>query len=424
MFSDGRSRSGTPAQRRGPEKVLRSVRSTSAWISDRARWLLAGRPGVELRRSSRALYDSGRFEEAVALLDRAHGVWPSDLGLTFDLAAASRYGLVSTDRALELFDALGASGLPFLARRALRDAMNLAWERRGAEAALDWSRRLLEYGRPSRREILRIAALWHDAGATDRAFALLDDVSPGTGSIPVTANYLQLTAAAAEFGKGPSAASDEARRILECLDRGRRLFDELVAPGTDVALVANGPTLRGKGLGRAIDGHRTVVRFNNHTGGSGLDDQGERTDIWIRSPYLEYVPLRTTEGLRLFVLTGANLTHRFSDGLEILRPFLATGIPVCVVPPEVYRSLHDTLDASPSCGLIGLKWVADRFGGTIDSRHVFGFSPGDNTSGRSRYYDGERVGRIPSRHNWSAEQALVGSLRVDRDGNADQGSLR
>lgn len=390
--------------------AMSELKRASYWLANRIEWWAFGRPGLTQRRECDRLYAGGAFDESAAALRSAYQAWPHDDALALRLAGQARFGFLTTDEALRIYETIAARAPRNLARRALREALNLTWERRGAKEATGWAQRLFDCPGRSSRDLFRIAALWNEIGRVDAALDILRDArrkAPGDLS---RLGYLDLVAAADRAGVGGVATGTEARRLCELLDAGEGRFAGLVGNGEDVAIVANGPGLTGCGRGAVIDAHRIVIRFNNHTGGRGLVDQGERTDIWIRPPGVTHVPLGSVRGIRNLVLTGCNARHRFSNAISVLEPFLEERPPIEFIPFEIYRSLFHRLEASPSSGLIGLAWLAERAGGLVDESHVFGYSPGENSKAISYYY-GKRVeGAWPSRHNWPAEETLVRAL--------------
>lgn len=96
----------------------------------------------------------------------------------------------------------------------------------------------------------------------------------------------------ARYYKLSEFAMDE-RLKMNGIDRvvevGRRFFTchnehpfERFVSGKTVALIGNGPSEVGKGLGDEIDAHDIVIRINNYVIKGHEADYGNRTDIWAK----------------------------------------------------------------------------------------------------------------------------------------------
>src|SRR5690606_9171269 len=57
------------------------------------------------------------------------------------------------------------------------------------------------------------------------------------------------------------------------------------AEGQSVVYVGNAPSLSGAALGKWIDSHDIVVRFNETTAPGFEEDVGRRTDVLVSNPY-------------------------------------------------------------------------------------------------------------------------------------------
>ncbi|MBC7338009.1 MAG: glycosyltransferase family 29 protein, partial [Clostridia bacterium] len=160
--------------------------------------------------------------------------------------------------------------------------INLLWERRGADAAMEWFAPLVGDEETTARPLLRAAALAHEAGETRKSFGLLARVGRNDPTALPSMGYLDLILAVADDGAAELPQAGRARAVAAHLSRFEGTFTRMIA-GTagDVAVVANGPSLEGLALGRTIDSHQLVVRFNNHAAKPGSADQGERTNIWF-----------------------------------------------------------------------------------------------------------------------------------------------
>ncbi len=390
-------------------------------IGQTVRWWMEGAPGRQERKKYLRLYEQGEFEDAAHALRDALTSAPDDLELTLQVANLSRFGLLPLEDALPLLRNVISKAPPALARRALIQLFNQLWERKGAETAMAWFPHLVRESEKSPRLLLRAAALANEARHTTEAFALLARVGRSDPSALASMGYLDLILAAADAGAAELPQAPRARAVAAHLSRFEGRFAQLIAAASsEVAVVANGPSLQGVGLGSTIDSHKVVVRFNNHTAAPGSVDLGERTDIWFRPIEFTHVPLPAISATTLAVLTGCNIRNRYSNGLQVLEPYLHNSLAIELVPTKLYTRLFAALDASPSAGLIGLAWTQDEIGRKLSPRQVFGYSLGQNTSAVSHYYGRRHVGSWPSRHNWQAEQALFSTLLRNDDEVSDR----
>ncbi|WP_455272848.1 glycosyltransferase family 29 protein [Rhizobium herbae] len=381
-------------------------------IGQTVRWWMEGAPGRQERKKYLRLYEQGEFEEAALALRHALKTTPNDPELMMQVASLSRFGLLPLAEALPLLRTIVSEGPPMLSQRALVYLVNLLWERKGAGEAMEWFPRLIRLEETSVRVLLRAAALANDAGYRREAFDLLARVGRNKPSALSSMGYLNLIlATAAENGTVVLPQAERARAVAAHLSRFEDRFAQLVRQSTgDVAVVANGPSLEARGLGGTIDSHRLVIRFNNHAAAAAAADQGERTDIWFRPADFTHIPLRETQPSHLMALTGCNIRNRFSNGLQLLEPYLHRDLAVELVPTALYERMFAALDASPSAGLIGLAWAQSEIGEKLSPRQVFGYSLDHNTSAVSHYYGKRHTGSWPSRHNWPAEQIFFHSL--------------
>lgn len=129
-----------------------------------------------------------------------------------------------------------------------------------------------------------------------------------------------------------------------------RDFDKLLE-GKTVAVVGNGPSERGKGLGREIDAHDVVIRFNNYRTHGYEDDYGRKTDVWMKggaSDVRYKIPDRKIKAV-LYTddIVDDGLLSRFSRYPEIE---LKRGLVVDYLDKEERKPLIDALGAMPSSG--------------------------------------------------------------------------
>lgn len=382
------------------------------WLRAQLCWRLNGRPGENLRAESRRAYEEGDFDRSASLALQALGGAPEDCALRLEVAQWSRFGLVDLPTAKGMLRSVVNEGPPHLARRAAIRLLNFSWEREGALSAAQELPLIEPWLRQDAAHCLRMGALLQDAGRKEEACLLLSDLHARKPDALAKAGYLDLVLMAGEERIAELPQLNVARSMAARLETGARRFEEIVAGWRDIALVANGPRLKGRGLGRRIDSHRLVMRFNNHLGGVAgqEEDLGVRADIWMRPPRASAVPWRAPPHPSMIILTGANLRRSFADGIGVLTAMPDDLRNVAIVPPNLYLDLSRRLHAAPSSGILGLAMVAERSGGQVPASQVYGYSLDLNTENSSSYHWGVEVYDFPTRHNWKREWVLFQSL--------------
>tara|TARA_Y200000002_G_scaffold364888_1_gene354272 strand:+ start:187 stop:873 length:687 start_codon:yes stop_codon:yes gene_type:complete len=87
-------------------------------------------------------------------------------------------------------------------------------------------------------------------------------------------------------------------------------FLDLFPEGKKVILVGNSPSLRGEALGKWIDSHDVVIRFNHCPMQGYSEDVGTRTDILVTNPYPENRPSIQAKYLPKVILVMSPQTRR------------------------------------------------------------------------------------------------------------------
>jgi hypothetical protein len=372
-------------------------------------WYAAGRPGHdELKQSYRA-YGEGLYSDAAKWMQIALDKSQDNHSLRLRMSRWARYGLITLGQARSMLLNVVDNAPPPHARAASIELLNLCWEREGAAKAVTEIPRLARWLGTTPAAKLRLAALMHEAGMVRETSKLLSELATRHPRSLSEAGYLELVAFAHDAGFRPLPQAKTALALARKLDDGARHLKTLLSE-RDVAVVANGRSLQGRSLGKAIDAHQLVMRFNNYVSGTDINDLGQRTDIWVRPPHPRHVPWRKERDHTLLIFTGANLRHRFSNAIQMLSDCPAEYSHISTVPSSLYIKLFDELGASPSSGILGLALLAERRRGRVPAAQVYGYSLHENTESLSRYYASVVRGDRPSRHNWKAEQALFHNL--------------
>lgn len=149
------------------------------------------------------------------------------------------------------------------------------------------------------------------------------------------------------------------------------IFSDLVA-GRTVAVVGNGPGEVGKGLGKEIDSHDIVVRFNSFVTEGYEADYGTRTDIWSKAS-IDHIVHDRVATVTSMVIHDRNLERdSLKPGyVEAASEMLNRGLPVDYYPLESRAALAKVGCKSPTTGFLMIETLRRAAPKYID---VYGFS--------------------------------------------------
>ena len=172
-----------------------------------------------------------------------------------------------------------------------------------------------------------------------------------------------------------------------------------------ICVVGNAANLIDSGLGTKIDGHETVVRFNQYLSESTEgSDIGEQTSAWVRAPNLRETKLRAQHP-HWIVLSGADPIYQLRDWSTIV-PLLQRGTQVITIPLEIWQQLVRELRAPPSAGVLFLAW-AIKICGDPAAISVAGFQLQGPARNNEQYHHALRHHKGSTRHHWPAERAIL-----------------
>lgn len=199
-------------------------------------------------------------------------------------------------------------------------------------------------------------------------------------------------------------------------NRSNGSLENLLA-GKSIAVVGNSPNLMGKNLGKDIDSHDYVVRFNNFKTKGFEADYGTRTDIWVCCQANDVVN-RPEEEIRkmAYLLYNVDFLHtklRFACFENICKN-LEYGVPVSYIGALYKRELKSAGVVYPSSGLSSLYHLHRMFG--LKRKNIYGFS---FLEGSTNYYDhyfaAVRKRKVKKfvrncHHNFEAESVFLNHL--------------
>jgi len=250
-----------------------------------------------------------------------------------------------------------------------------------------------------------------------RVVNLLCECGMGSGvqqslTLETLLNIAKRSPPAADLVRGKGAEVGNAVGVLAKLqanqDETRQHFaDFLNRSRSSVCIVGNAAGLSGAGMGKKIDAHEVVVRFNHYCSAtSRREDTGLRIDIWVRAPNLKTVDHGVNPMADWIVLSGPDIRYQLADWDPLL-PYLEAGRKILTVPLDIWRTLVKELHAPPSAGILLLAWVIRLMEGA-GGISAAGFQSAVNPASVSRPYHHALSQQRPGhRHNWVAERELL-----------------
>lgn len=177
-----------------------------------------------------------------------------------------------------------------------------------------------------------------------------------------------------------------------------------------ICVVGNSATMQGSCVGKKIDQHQVVFRFNHFATAvakpvdeSVIADTGERLDVWVFSPLLKIDYSHRAGDAKWMIMSGPDARHHFWDW-RYVASLVNDGHQVMSIPLRIWHSLVVELEAPPSAGILCLAWIIDLLGG-VDELNAAGFQRGRHDAGRYHYALPHHKPSI--RHNWQGERRLL-----------------
>lgn len=191
-----------------------------------------------------------------------------------------------------------------------------------------------------------------------------------------------------------------------------------------VAVVGNGASPLGHGLGAEIDGHDVVIRFNNFPAGFE-PDLGSRTDVWVRGAHRDVIDRFAIEPFQLVVWEMdlfRNLLEHPSHAGILHRDTRFAPQKTTFFDTATKRSLREASGLRlPSSGA-QLLWALHQARGSLEGVSTYGFSTIEGTSAHGHFFDS--LGDLGARHDVAGEgEFLQRLLAGDHANGATRGSV-
>ncbi len=203
----------------------------------------------------------------------------------------------------------------------------------------------------------------------------------------------------------------------------KKIFAHLIKNATSIAIVGNSGREIGKKLGKQIDAHEIVIRFNNYPN-NYQEDYGIKCNVWVRGGNKD---IRDRSNIRNYkcVFWEPDFEHIKCQGkcIDILyRDVKSDPNKICNTDYSLKRSLMDISGlTNPSSGCI-ILWEIYNILGTFDKVDVYGFSFLDNNvKNFTHYYD--NLCRFNLDHNVTSELIFLNNLYFNNKKHNISGAL-
>lgn len=243
----------------------------------------------------------------------------------------------------------------------------------------------------------------------DKVFA--EYIAGGEENVKMLTHYLPLACEAEKRGIKDEEivrAARVCRAMMNChVNNSLGTF----VKGKTIAVVGNGPSEIGKGLGPEIDAHDYVIRINNHTIKGFENDYGTRTDIWAKhtTDYIKHeVP---DDKIRLIIYASNWMREKmptsFLDAIE--HDLKNRIVDFCAM--ENRAAISDRFMIHPLTGTLVLDIL---YRSQMKYADAYGFSFLESDGGGYRHYmndmSAQKLSREVSVHNTDLETAYLKSL--------------
>ena len=208
-------------------------------------------------------------------------------------------------------------------------------------------------------------------------------------------------------------------RLSKCHED--RAFDRLLE-GKSIAVVGNGPSEVGKGLGAEIDSHDLVIRINNFKVSGFSADYGSRCDVWMKGGAADVghdFPLKDqSSGLKAVLYTEDIVNEgMLGQNADWPKREMEAGLIVDYLDKGERATLMAKLDCRPSSGAFLIDRLRRIKGVMVD---VYGFAflderQVDASNGFEHYAkdstpENARYQMLSAGHDIVAESAYLKSL--------------
>lgn len=173
--------------------------------------------------------------------------------------------------------------------------------------------------------------------------------------------------------------------------------------GKSIVVVGNAPNILNSKMGKFIDSHDIVIRFNNYPVEYKLiEDLGYKTSVWVLTPALDSIYYKINCINCDYILCfKSNVTYNKAR-VNTLNNFTQSGLRVALVPCDKY--LWENNVRVMSLGLLVAELLYENRK-NINTISFVGFDLKSQTKGVTHYFKGDPSdGKKLSFHKWNLEE--------------------
>ena len=205
--------------------------------------------------------------------------------------------------------------------------------------------------------------------------------------------------------------------IFNMLNLNESILKRLILNAKSIAIVGNGSAHLNKGLGKTIDNHDLVIRFNNFKTDGFENDYGCKTNIWVRGcASNDLTPPKDIENID-FVVFSADYMHFkvHYDDLEYMQSLIEKGIKITNLNTATHVGIKKSSGILfPTTGLLFI-WYVYMVKKSINNVSLFGFGFQSNSISihNEHYFEKRNLGEAINRakvHDMAIEAAFIYSL--------------
>jgi len=164
-----------------------------------------------------------------------------------------------------------------------------------------------------------------------------------------------------------------------------------------ICIVGNSAITKGKNLGKLIDRHDIVIRFNNCCKSQSENDLGKKIDIWVSAPNIDF-----TIPAPWIIVTGPNMLYR-NARWNRFQSINLNQTKILTTPLFLWRNMVKTLQSPPSAGILIIYWLYT-LRKSFKKIDIVGF---DLDSKSEQYHYSNNSHQPSSRHNWQKEKKVI-----------------
>ena len=251
-----------------------------------------------------------------------------------------------------------------------------------------------------------VASLFHEIGIFEKTLEFLTRaLALNPSSID---GYLGLSSFALDhnliLSAIPQKDTEKLQRFYSKVQTFSTFFKNELS-GKKIAVVGNANSGRGRSDGNFIDAHDHVFRFNNFPSERLYEkDYGKKTTVWVRTPSIHEVPMRTDIWPETIIISSPLMLHTKNGNWKWMMEYCDRDEKLVLFDASVFRDLVQRLNAPPSAGLLAAFNIS-KLSHDLSHIHFLGFD--FNTGKQSHYFDNQKPA---SRHNWGTEKVVFSNI--------------